>query len=87
MVKRDLKDLDFVQGLQKNIQASLETPQGQEVMRFLEDLVGYDSAIYDPESKENTWVRDGARQVVTTLKTLMKHKADDIVSLAKSKEA
>jgi|TARA_Y100000034_G_scaffold130922_2_gene190535 protein-tyrosine-phosphatase len=86
ILKHDLKDFDYVKGLQQNLRSSLETPQGQEVMRFLEALVGYDASIYDPTSKENTWVRDGARQVVATLKSLMKHKAEDIVALAKSKE-
>jgi len=81
-----LTDIEYVKGLQKNLRASLETPQGQEVMKFLEVLVGYDSSIYDPTSKENTWVRDGVRQVVSTLKSLMKNKAEDIVSLAKLKE-
>ena len=40
----------------------------------------------DPASKENTFVQDGKRQVVATIKSLLKHKAEDIVSLARKME-
>ena len=82
----NLKDIDYVKGVQSNLHATLDTPQGKEVMRFLEEMVGYNSTIFDPSNKENTWVRDGARQVVATLHTLLKQKADDIVLLANQKE-
>jgi len=82
-----MTDLEDVKGLQSNLHATFDGPQGQEVMRWLEDIVAYDMSIFDPASKENTWIQDGKRQVVATIKTLLKHKAEDIVSLAKNKEA
>lgn len=82
-----MTDISDVKALQSNLHATFDGPQGQEVMRWLEDIVGYDASIFDPLSKENTWIQDGKRQVVATIKTLLKHKAEDIVSLAKSKEA
>ena len=82
-----MTDLNDVKGLQSNLHATFDGPQGQEVMRWLEDIVGYDASVFDPLSKENTWIQDGKRQVVATIKTLLKHKAEDIVSLAKQKEA
>lgn len=82
-----MTNIEDVKGLQSNLHATFDTPQGQEVMRWLEDIVGYDASVFDPLSRENTWIQDGKRQVVATIKTLLKHKAEDIVSLAKSKEA
>ena len=82
-----MTDLNDVKALQSNLHATFDGPQGQEVMRWLEDIVGYDASVFDPLSKENTWIQDGKRQVVATIKTLLKHKAEDIVSLAKQKEA
>jgi hypothetical protein len=79
----NLQDIDYVKGVQSNLHATFDTPQGKEVMKFLETMVGYDASIFDPTSKENTWIRDGGRQVVATIKTLLKHKAEDIVSIAK----
>jgi hypothetical protein len=83
---KDLTNINYVKGLQSNLRASLDTPQGKEVMLFLEELVGYDMSIFDPTSKENTWVRDGGRQLVATIRTLLKQSAEDIVLLAKEKE-
>jgi hypothetical protein len=83
---KNLTDIEYVKGLQSNFHSAFDTPQGKEIMEFLEELVGYDTSIFDPTSKENTWIRDGGRQVVATIKTLLKHKAEDIVSLAKNKE-
>lgn len=82
-----LTSIDDVKGLQSNLHIVFDSPQGKEVMRWLEEAVGYDASVYDPLSRENTWVQDGKRQVVATIKTLLKHKADEIVSLAKNKEA
>lgn len=84
--KMDLRDVEYVKGLQQNLRSSLDTPQGREVMKFLDALVGYNSSIYDPASKENTWIRDGARQVVATIKSIMFNTPEDIVFLAKRKE-
>jgi hypothetical protein len=79
----NLQDIDYVKGVQSNLHSVFDTPQGKEVMKFLETMVGYDASIFDPTSKENTWIRDGGRQVVATIKTLLKHKAEDICALAK----
>jgi len=82
----DLKDLEYVKGLQSNLRAMFDTPHGKEVMIFLEHAVRYDASVFDPQSKENTWINDGKRQVVATLKTLLKYTAEDIVALAKRSE-
>ena len=81
-----MTDIEYVKGLQSNLHAVFDTQQGKEVMIFLEKAVGYDASIFDPLSKENTWIQDGKRQVVATIKTLLKEKAEDIVSLAINKE-
>lgn len=81
-----LADIDYVKGLQSNLHAVFDSPQGKEVMKFLEEAVGYDASIFDPQSNENTWINDGKRQVVATIKSLLKYKAEDIVSIARTKE-
>ena len=45
----DLKNIDDVKGLQSNLRASLDTPQGKEVISFLEEICGwYDFSETDP---------------------------------------
>jgi predicted SnoaL-like aldol condensation-catalyzing enzyme len=63
-----------------------ESPAGKEVMQFLEAAVGYDASIFDPKSKENTWVQDGKRQVVATIKSFLKLEPEAIMQLVKQEE-
>ena len=81
-----LQDLDYIKGLQSNMRACFSTPQGEEVLRFLEEAVGYDASVFDPLSKENTWIQDGKRQVVATLKALLKLTPEEITLWVKQKE-
>jgi len=86
-IKRDLKDIDYVKALQSNLHVMFDGQPGQEVMLFLEDAVAYHGSVWDPASRENTWIQDGKRQVVATLKTLLREKPETITALAKQKEA
>lgn len=83
----DLKNIDYVQGLAANIRSTFDTPQGKEVMKFLEKSCGWYDSIFTPDSPELTLINDGKRQVVATLKTLLDVPAGQIVAMAKQKEA
>ena len=77
----DLKSRDDVAGLQSNLRASLDTPQGKEVIKFLEEICGwYDFMETDPNM---ILIKHGKRQVLATIKTLLKLNPDQIVALAK----
>jgi len=82
----NLTDLNYVKGLQSNLRASLDTPQGQEVMKFLEEACGWYQSVFDPTSKEMTLINDGKRQVVATIKTLLRLTPEEVVIWARSKE-
>lgn len=76
----NLGNLQEVQGLQASMRI-LETPQGKEVMKFLEEICGwYDFAEADPNL---ILIKHGKRQVLATLKTLLEQKAEVIVALTK----
>ena len=76
----NLNNIDDIKALQSNLRATLDTPQGMEVMMFLEDLCGwYDFSEKDPNL---ILIAHGKRQVLATLKTIMRLKADEIVNLA-----
>ena len=82
----NLTDLNYVKGLQSNLRASLDTPQGQEVMKFLEEACGWYQSVFDPTSKEMTLINDGKRQVVATIKTLLRLTPEEVVTWARSKQ-
>ena len=75
----DLKDIEQVKGLQSNLRASLDTPQGKEGVSFLEEICGwYDFKDIDPSIIQ---IKHGRRQVLATIKTLLDLSADQIVAL------
>jgi len=76
----DLKNRDDVAGLQSNLRASLDTPQGKEVVKFLEEICGwYDFAESEPNM---ILIKHGKRQVLATIKTLLKLNPEQIVALS-----
>jgi len=82
----NLTDIDYVKGLQSNLRTTFDTPQGQEVMKFLEEACGWYQSVFDPTSKEMTLINDGKRQVVATIKTLLRLTPEEVVIWARSKE-
>lgn len=82
----NMQDLDYVRGLQSNMKVVFDSPQGKEVMRFLEQTCCWYRSVWSPESPDLTLINDGKRQVVATIKTILELKPEQIVELAKRKE-
>jgi hypothetical protein len=83
----DMNDRNYVAGLKSNIHACFESPQGKEVMKFLEHTCCWYRSVWSPDNPDMTLVNDGKRQVVATLKTIMELSPDQIVALAQQKES
>ena len=81
-----LTDRDYVAGLKSNIHATFESPQGKEVMKFLEQTCCWYRSVWEPGSPDMTLINDGKRQVVATIKTIMECNPDQIVEMARQKE-
>ena len=76
----NLSNLDDVRMLQSNLRASIDTPQGKEVVLFLEEICGwYDFSETDPDM---ILIKHGKRQVLATIKTLLKLNPEQIVALS-----
>lgn len=82
----DLTDPKVVQALHSNMRAVFETPQGREVMEFLEEACGWYESIFDSENKDRILINAGRREVIATIKTFLKHPPDQIVEMAQQKE-
>ena len=79
-----LTNLNEVKALQSNLRATFDHPAGKEIMKFLEQVCGwYD---FSESDKERIAIGHGKRQVLATIKTLLKLSPDQIVSMAKEKE-
>jgi len=76
----DLQNVDDVRTLQSNLKASLETDAGKEVIMWLEEVCGwYDFTEQDPNT---ILIKHGKRQVLATLKTLIKLQPEQVVALS-----
>ena len=79
-----LNDIEYVKGLKSNLRASLDTDSGKEVIKFLEDLCGwYDFNDIDPNT---ILIKHGKRQVLATIKTLLKLNPDQIVAISNNED-
>lgn len=82
----DLRDRDQAASIKSALHVVFESPQGKDVMEFLEQSCGWYQSCLVPGNPDLTLINDGKRQVLATIKTIMKLDADQIVRLVKSKE-
>jgi hypothetical protein len=81
-----MTDVEFVKALKSNMHSTFESPQGQEVMKFLEATCCWYQSIWNASHPDYALMNDGKRQVLSTIKTIMALSPEQIVSLAKGKE-
>jgi hypothetical protein len=81
-----MTDIEYVKGLKSNVHLVFESPQGKEVMKFLEQTCCWYKSVWSPDQPDMTLINDGKRQVLATIKTILDLSAEQIVALAKQKE-
>lgn len=81
-----MTDPEYVKALKANLHTVFGTPQGQEVMRWLEISCGWYHSVYSPQDPNMTLINDGKRQVVATIKTVMECTVDQVVAMTTVKE-
>ena len=82
----NLTNLDYVKGLQSNLRITFDNPSGKEVMQFLEVSCFWYESIFDPQHKDRILINAGKREVIATIKTLLRLPAEQIVAMAKQME-
>ena len=83
----NLSDAEYVKGLKSNLHVTFESPQGQEVMKFIEVIGGWYPSILDPSDTNSIIARDANRRLIGTIKSVMNLTPEQIVSLAGQKDA
>lgn len=82
----DMSNIKDVTGLKSNMHAAFDTPQGKEVMKFLEMSCGWYRSVWSPGNPDMTLINDGKRQVLATIKTILECSPEQIVKLAEKSE-
>lgn len=73
--------LGEVRAIQSSVRVLFGTPDGQEVMKLLEQLSGwYD---FNETDKDIIYMKHGARQLVACIKNLIDLKPEEIQAIAK----
>lgn len=78
----DLKDITQVKVLQSNLRTVFSSPQGIEVMKFIESIGSWTPSVFDTIETNEVIARDANRRLIGTLKTLIELNPEEIVLLA-----
>ena len=76
-----LDTIDQIKGVQSNLIAVFSTPQGQEVMRYLEDIGSWYPKMDDSGETNEIIARDANRRFLGTIKTLLRLTPEQMMAL------
>jgi len=82
----NLANREEAAAIKSNMHATFDSPQGKEVMTFLEQTCCWYQSCLVPGSSDHTLINDGKRQVLATIKTILKCSPDEISALINSAE-
>lgn len=78
----NLSDPNYVAALKQNIHTTFDSPQGKEVMKFMERLGSWMPTVMDSNETNDIIARDANRRLLGTIKTIMALSVDQIVALS-----
>jgi hypothetical protein len=78
----NLADPKEAKALKSNVHATFDSPQGKEVMKFMEQIGSWTPNVMDPMDTNSIVARDANRRLIGTLKTILEISSDQIVALA-----
>ena len=76
-----LNTIDEIKGVQSNLIAVFGTPQGKEVMGYLEDIGSWWPRMDDSGETNEIIARDANRRLIGTLKTLLQLTPEQVMAL------
>lgn len=79
----DLTKREQIVGLQSNLRATFETPQGKESMKFIESIGSWYPTKFDSGETNEIIARDANRRLIGTIKTLLELTPDQVLQLSK----
>ena len=82
----DMTDRSYVANLKSSMHVLFDSPQGKEVMTFLELTCCWYKSVWSPGNADMTLINDGRRQVLATIKTILELSPDQIVEMARKAE-
>lgn len=78
----DMTDIDYIKALKSNFHATFDSPQGKEVIRFLEKACCWYQSVLVPSDPNMTLINDGKRQVLGTILTILNCTPEQLEALS-----
>ena len=78
----DMTNIDEIKALQSNLRATFDTPQGKEVMRYIESIGSWYPRMSDSGETNEIIARDANRRLIGTIKTMMQLTPEQIAALS-----
>lgn len=78
----DMTDVRKVGALKTSFHIAFDSPQGKEVLEYLESICHWYPSILDKQDTNSIIARDAQRRVIGTIKTFLKLSPEQIVALA-----
>lgn len=78
--------IDQIKELQADVKAVFSTPAGERVMEYLERAGCWYESIYDSSDPQRTLINAGRREVIATIKTLLKNLPEEIELIVNREE-
>jgi len=82
----NLKDVNIAKALKGNMHICFDSPQGKEIMKFLEGTCCWYESPLMPGSNEHTLINVGKREVLASIKTILKLSPEQISALVRNRE-
>jgi hypothetical protein len=80
-----MTNLDEVRALKSNMHQVFDSPQGQEIMKFLELSCGWYESVFSPEDRDMVLINAGRREVLATIKTILNFSPEQITEIVKAR--
>jgi hypothetical protein len=72
---------DYIKTLKQSMHLVFDTPQGKQVMEYLESISGWTPTVADSMETNDIIARDANRRVLGTIKTILKLSPDQLIEL------
>lgn len=79
----NLQDIDEVKQLKADLEAAFDGERGKRVMGFLKQICSWDIPGYDPEVNTTIFLTAGKREVLMSLRAILKYRPEEIVAYFK----
>ena len=77
----DLSDIKQVRALKADLNLVFDTPQGKDVLKFMQELGGWYPTIWDSMDTNDIIARDANRKLLGTIRTLLELSPEQIIAL------